>query len=128
MSMHQAFANLEGHSYMSLTTYRKSGQPVPTPVWFVAEGSKLYLLTLGDAGKVKRIRNQPQVMVAPCKANGEVLGEAVAGMARVLDADSGQHANRLLTRKYGVFKRLFDLVHRVTGRYATRVYIEIVPR
>lgn len=127
MSLSRAFSNLEGHSYMSLTIYRKNGQPVSTPVWFAMEGDKLYVLTLGDAGKVKRIRNQPQVLVAPCKVNGEVVGEAVTGIARVLDADSGQYANRLLTRKYGLFKRLFDLVHRITGRYATRVYLEIVP-
>jgi uncharacterized protein len=124
----QVFANLDGHQFMSLTTYRKTGQAVPTPVWFVADGSKLYVMTMGDSGKAKRIRNTGRVMVAPCKANGEVLGEAADGQARLLSAEEGKRANGLLNRKYGVMKRLFDLVHVVRGQVKQRVYLEISPR
>jgi hypothetical protein len=50
------FANLEGQQYMSLVTFRPSGEPVPTPVWFAREGDVLYVTTLKRSGKVKRLR------------------------------------------------------------------------
>lgn len=123
-----AFGNLDGHQFMSLTTYRKAGQAVPTPVWFVADGGKLYVMTMGDSGKAKRIRNNGVVVVAPCKANGEVLGATADGQARQLSTEEGKRANALLNRKYGVMKRLFDLMHLVRGQIGQRVYLEISPR
>ncbi len=124
----RAFTNLDGHQFMSLTTYRKTGQAVPTPVWFVADEGKLYVMTMGDSGKAKRIRNNGMVVTAPCKANGEVLGESAEGRARLLSAEEGKRANGLLNRKYGVMKRLFDLMHVVRGQVNQRVYLEISPR
>jgi PPOX class probable F420-dependent enzyme len=60
------FPNLQGHQFMSLITFRKNGEPVSTVVWFAQEADKLYVLTAADAGKVKRIRQNAQVEVAPC--------------------------------------------------------------
>jgi PPOX class probable F420-dependent enzyme len=117
------FPNLSGHQFMSLTTFRKSGQPVPTPVWFAQVEDKLVVMTQANAGKVKRIRHTARVTVAPCDQRGGVLGEAVAGQARVLDAAEGQTANGHLNRKYGWMKRMFDLFQWLNR--TQRVYLEI---
>lgn len=122
------FKNLDGQQYMSLTTFRKSGEGVSTPVWFAEDNGKLYMLTLHEAGKIKRIRNNAQVTVAPCTVRGEVLGESADGVARILEGDEAVRANNRLTRKYGFFKRGFDLIHRLTGNLNKRLYLEITPR
>src|SRR5260370_23304631 len=80
------FASFAGHKYLNLETFKKSGQGVKTPVWFAAEPSveldsndaKLYVYTIGVSGKVKRIRNNPRVNVAPCDMRGELKGGWVA--------------------------------------------------
>lgn len=128
MATKTGFSNLDGQQYMSLTTFRKTGEGVPTPVWFAEDGGKLYMLTLNNAGKLKRIRNNGAVTVAPCTVRGEILGESADGSARVLSGDEAKRANDLLSRKYGLFKRGFDLIHRLTGKYNTRAYLEISAR
>ncbi|MDX2077668.1 MAG: PPOX class F420-dependent oxidoreductase [bacterium] len=119
-----AFDSFIHAQYMSLKTFRKNGDAVPTPVWFAEENGKIYMLTMAHAGKVKRIRNNSHVEIAPCDVRGR-LKENVAyipAVARLLPAgDEAQQANQRLTRKYGLFKRLFDLAQR--GK--ERVYIEI---
>ncbi|HUN05882.1 MAG TPA: PPOX class F420-dependent oxidoreductase [Aggregatilineales bacterium] len=124
--MASSFSNLTGHQYLSLTTFRKNGQPVPTPVWFAHEGDQLFILTLPGAGKVKRIQHTARVTVAPCDVRGNLLGDAVEAQARILSAEEGASANALLTRKYGLFKRLFDLMGMVRGQGPkNRVYLAI---
>jgi hypothetical protein len=118
-----AFANLAGHQFMKLTTYRKTGQAVPTPVWFAQQGDKLYVITQEDSGKVKRIRHTSRVVVEPCTARGESLGPALEARARELNADEGKLANKALNRKYGVQKVLFDLMGRMSR--SKRTYLEI---
>jgi PPOX class probable F420-dependent enzyme len=111
---------------MSLTTFRKNGQPVPTPVWFVQAGDQLFVLTLPTAGKVKRLRHTTRVTVAPCDARGKLLGEAVEAQARILNKEEGMAANAALTGKYGLIKRLFDLMGMLRGQGpANRVYVAI---
>lgn len=119
----QAFANLQGHQFMSLTTFRKSGASVPTPVWFAQQGEHLYVMTQPDAGKIRRIRSNAQVEVAPCKANGQVLGPSAEAMARVLPPEEAQMADRALSKKYGVMKTLFGLAAKLRGRGFS--YLEI---
>ena len=65
-----AFQNLNGHQYMALTTYRRSGAGVPTAVWFAQDGDRLFIVTQDGSGKVKRIRNNAGVRVAPSDAGG----------------------------------------------------------
>jgi PPOX class probable F420-dependent enzyme len=112
---------LNGAQYMCLTTYKKSGDAIPTPVWFVREGDKVYAFTLATAGKAKRIRNNGKVEIAPCDARGKVLGETASATARILPKEQNDIANRALNKKYGLIKRVFDLVQ--MGR--ERVYIEV---
>ena len=64
---------------MSLISFRKNGTAVPTPVWFSEKDDKLYVMTRSDSGKYKRIRNNPQVRIAPCTMRGKITGPEVAG-------------------------------------------------
>lgn len=120
-----AFAPLYSHKYMLLTTYRKNGDAVPTPVWFAPEHGKLYVMTIGNAGKVKRIRNQAHVTLAPCGQNGKVLGPSIEARARELPAESFSRALHLLKQKYGLMHGLFTFLGRL--RKVQRTFIEIEP-
>lgn len=88
--------------YVSLTTFRKDGTPVATPVWAVADGGELYVWTRSDSWKVKRIRNDGRVTVAPCDVRGRVEegAPAVEGRARLLDEEGLRRVRRLMSRKY----------------------------
>ncbi|MFY1672348.1 PPOX class F420-dependent oxidoreductase [Plantactinospora sp. WMMB334] len=88
--------------YVSLTTYRKDGTAVSTPVWHVPQGAELWIVTEAGSGKVKRIRNNPQVRVQPCSVRGRVAPDApgVTGTARLLDGDGTTRARELLARRY----------------------------
>lgn len=91
---------IQGQNYISLTTLRKNGVGVPTPVWFGEEGGKLYVMTRSDMGKTKRIRNNPQVKVAPCTMRGRVTGAEIAATARILPPEEHARARQAINRKY----------------------------
>ena len=80
------FAAFEGQKYLSLETFRKNGEGVRTPIWFAAEkdggAAVLYIYTIADTGKVKRIRNNPRVRIAPCDMRGNVTGGLGRGAGR----------------------------------------------
>lgn len=89
-----------GQKYISLKTFRKNGAGVATPVWFGEAGDKLYVMTRSDMGKTKRIRNNPQVRVAPCTIRGTVTGTEFAATARILPAQDHAPARQAINRKY----------------------------
>ena len=91
---------LHGQKYLALTTFRKSGQGVVTPVWFAELDGKLYVQTRNDSGKYKRIRNNPAVKVAPCSMRGRVTGPQFAGKARILPREQWPPAKAAVSRKY----------------------------
>ena len=91
---------IEGQKYISLQTFRKTGVGVATPVWFGEEDGKLYVMTRGDMGKTKRIRNNPQVRVAPCTIRGAVTGPEFVATARILPAAEHARARQSINRKY----------------------------
>lgn len=123
-----AFENLQSQQFMNLISYRKSGTAVPTPVWFVQDGSSLYVMTGKDAGKVKRIRNNPRIVVAPSDRAGKPLGAEQSAHAQVItDPAVAAHASALLTRKYGFMKRMFDFVALFSGGRKSRAYVVITP-
>jgi uncharacterized protein len=119
------FPELRGHQFMRLTTFRRNGQPVPTPVWFVERDQKLYVFTRANAGKVKRVRATARAEVAPCDARGTPLGGSAHGRARVLAAGEAAPVYELFIKKYGFQMRFFALLGRLRG--ATPDYLEIVP-
>ncbi|NSW53452.1 MAG: pyridoxamine 5'-phosphate oxidase family protein [Anaerolineae bacterium] len=65
----------DGQAYLNLETRRASGEPVCTPLWFVQDGEVFYFRTLGTSGKVKRMRANPRVRIAPCRVDGALLGD-----------------------------------------------------
>jgi len=91
---------IHAQKYISLTTFRKTGVGVPTPVWFGEDGDKLYVMTRHDLGKAKRIRNNPQVKVAPCTIRGKVTGQEFTATVRILPSEEHQHARETINRKY----------------------------
>jgi uncharacterized protein len=93
-------AAIHGQRYISLTTFRKTGSAVPTPVWFGEEDGKLYVMTRSDMGKTKRIRNNPRVRVASCTIRGRVTGPEFAATACLLPPEEHARARRTITRKY----------------------------
>ena len=93
---------IRGQKYISLTTFRKNGAKIATPVWFGEDGDKLYVMTRSEMGKTKRIRNNPQVTVAPCTMRGKVTGPEVAALARILPPEEHAHARQTINRKYWV--------------------------
>lgn len=117
--------SLNGAQFMSLATFRKSGVAVATPVWFAERGGRLYFLTDRNAGKVKRIRSNQQVTIAPCRANGKVLGDSIPGTARILSESEFASADRLLTAKYGLQKRLLDVYGAIRGRRKDIIFVEV---
>ncbi|MFC9297628.1 PPOX class F420-dependent oxidoreductase [Streptomyces sp. NPDC057011] len=88
--------------YVSLTTFRKDGTPVATPVWAVADGGELCVWTRSDSWKVKRIRNNGRVAVAACDVRGRVAEGApvLEGEARLLDEAGLKRVRALMRRKY----------------------------
>lgn len=91
---------IAGQKYISLTTFRKTGAGVATPVWFGEDDAKLYVMTRSDMGKTKRIRNNPQVRVAPCTIRGKVTGAEFAATARILPPEDHTRARKTINRKY----------------------------
>lgn len=102
--------------YVSLTTFRRNGEAVPTPVWVTSEEDFLLVFTEATSGKVKRIRNNPKVTVAPCDVRGGLQGDPVEGRAELLAApDLVDRAARLLRRKYGWQARAAEAWSRLRG-------------
>ncbi len=105
-------------NYVSLTTFRKSGVAVPTPMWFAESNGIIYIYTGATAGKVKRIRNSGRVTLAPCTANGKVTGEAIEGNARIIsDQQEIAQAEFALAKKYGIQRRVLYIFRSVAGAF-----------
>jgi uncharacterized protein len=108
------FAAFRDQKYLSLETFKKSGESAKTPVWFAADptgdlGSneaRLFIYTIGNTGKVKRIRNNARVRIAPCKIKGEPLGEYMDALAEIITGEEAARAMKLLNKKYFPWKQL----------------------
>jgi PPOX class probable F420-dependent enzyme len=108
-------SEIRGQKYISLATFRKNGEKVATPVWFGEDGNKLYVMTRSDMGKTKRIRNNPQVRVAPCTMRGKITGAEYAALARILPPEEHAHARQAINRKYWMAR--LPLIWRRTDTY-----------
>ena len=123
--------------YLSLTTFKRDGTGVPTPVWFASDDDDHLLVeTDADSYKVKRIRRDPHVRVALCDARGRLQGESVEADARILSEDERERVERLLGRKYRIDRYtvlpVYRLVMRLRGQsshsHQQPVALEITPR
>lgn len=97
---------LGAEKYVLLTTFRRDGRAVPTPLWVVPDGAGLAFWTPDGTGKVKRIRNSGRVTVAACDVRGNVRGEAIEAQARIGDHADRRRIGEGLKRKYGLMGRL----------------------
>ena len=112
--------------YVSLATFRRDGTQVKTPVWFATVDGRLYVVSAGNAGKIKRLRHSSRALVAPSDARGGVRGTWRDATARlVTDGAVIERAHRALLAKYGWQARLLDLASRVAGRIRNRAWIEV---
>lgn len=93
---------LAAGSYLLVTTYKKDGSTVATPVWVVRDGNALGIWTVADSWKVKRIRNRADVLVGPCDVRGNPTGESVPATAEILSPAGTAAYRTLLRRKYGL--------------------------
>jgi PPOX class probable F420-dependent enzyme len=120
--------DLAAGKYLLLTTFRKDGTAVPTPVWVAGDDDgTLYAWSAADAGKVKRIRRSGDVRVGPCDFRGNPTGEQVPATARLLDGPGSDRVRSLIGKKYGLVGKLSLLGSRLRrGRDGT-VAIEIKP-
>lgn len=109
-----------------LTTYRRDGMPVGTPVSIALNGDRAFVRTWDTAGKFKRIRNNPIVEIAPSTFGGRPTGPAIHARARVLSSDESAYAGQLLARKHPILHGiLVPLIHRLRGN--TTMHIELKP-
>ncbi len=118
-------ARLGAGKYLLVTTYRKNGTPVPTPVWVVRDGDALGVWTVADSWKVKRVRNRADVLVGPCDVRGRPTGDQVPATAEICDPAATGRYRRLIARKYGVVGRLTLLGSRLRRGSAGTVGIRI---
>jgi PPOX class probable F420-dependent enzyme len=121
--------------YLSVTSFKRDGTGVATPVWFVADDGKLLVETDGDSFKARRIRRTPAVTVAPCTASGRLRGEPVPAEAAFLPESERERVERLMARKYRVDRVLilpvYRAVQRLRGKSPARgrpVILSITPR
>src|SRR5919198_665523 len=115
-----------GHRYLNLESVKRDGTPVQTPVWFAEEHGVLYVYTLANAGKVKRIRRDPHIRIAPCTMRGTVIGPWIEVEATIVDATTAAHGHALLRHKYGWLKRVGDVFSRPLHRERVVIAIRVL--
>lgn len=109
-----------------LTSYRRDGTPVATPVSIAFDGDHAFFRTYDKAWKARRLRSNPNVEIAPCTFRGRQTGPAIRARARLLSGDEAKQARRALARRHPLLQGLFvPLTHRLM-RYRTLHY-ELTP-
>ncbi len=119
---------LGGERYVRVTTFRRSGEAVATPMICVLDGEYLYTITRSNSGKAKRLRNDPRVRVGASTGRGKPTGPEVGGNARILERDRGGEVDRAFARKYGTFWMIYNRLGRGRRRDTVIVQIEVDER
>lgn len=120
-----SFTTLDRNPFIALTTYRKNGAPVMTPVWFVKQDGKLFIWTAIDSGKAKRLKRNPCVQLGPSNHSGKLLGAVESGQAHFVSQAKYPALDTAFKAKYGWQVTLFSLIWKIQGHQHT--YIEITP-
>jgi PPOX class probable F420-dependent enzyme len=118
-------ASLGASPYVNVTTYRKDGTPVTTPMQVVARGEFLFVWTRPDAGKVKRLRRDPVLRIAPCTLRGRPTGPSFTGIGRIVGGGADEMVRDLMLAKYGWRVRWWLRWQKVRRRGPDRVSIQI---
>lgn len=117
--------DLRGHRYCVVITCRPDGTPAPTALWFGLRDGRVYLRTGASTAKLRRIRRNPEVRIAPSTWRARPLGPPFIGRARLLDSAEEPTAELAIRSNYGWFRRIY--LRLVTGRVAA-AYLEINPQ
>lgn len=103
--------------YLSVTSFKRDGTGVATPVWSISDGTRLFAFTDLHSPKVWRIRRNPHVLIAPCRVNGALRGEPIPGHAEVLTEEADmERVQRLLLNRYKISYRVVMLFYRLGRR------------
>jgi PPOX class probable F420-dependent enzyme len=105
-----------------LTTYRRNGTPVPTPVNLAVDGDRAFFRTYSKAGKTKRLKHNPRIELAPCTVRGRPTGPEVTATARLLEGPECTHARAVIARRHPVFQRFVIPFGHKVSRYTTLHY------
>lgn len=120
-----SFDSLRGHKYAVLVTFRRNGEGVPSPVWFgLSDDGRAYVKTANDVGKVKRIRADGRVLIAPSTMRGKPVGPVIRATARLLPQHEWAQAEQTLVAAYGADRKISE---RMLGGAVEMTYIEIAP-
>jgi PPOX class probable F420-dependent enzyme len=107
--------------YVSVTSFKRDGTGVATPLWFVSDGRRLFALTDAHSAKVRRIRGNPRVLIAPCGSNGKLRSEPLPAHVEVLTATPDlERVQKLLIERYKLSYRLVMLIYRLGRRLRGR--------
>lgn len=122
----KALAAFENEWYSSLTTYKRDGTPIAVPIWHAVGDGRIYMFTEEASFKVKRLRRNPNIELAPCNWRGTVHGPAWKGTGRIVTEPKAiAKAYEALDGKYGWQKWLIDVLSKIAGRYDGRAILEI---
>ena len=113
--MNKNYNNLETFEkakYINIQTYKKTGQPISTPVWFIIKDNKIFFRTSHNSGKIKRIRNNNNVKFALCDIRGKIKGEWYEGIAKI-ENDSDNSILFQINKKYGLSSRIMKIFYKI---------------
>jgi PPOX class probable F420-dependent enzyme len=128
MADKEALARFRDQRTVLLTSYRRDGTPVGTPVNIAVEGDHAFVRTWDTAWKFKRIRNNPEVEIAPSTIRGKPTGPAIHARARVLTGEESKHGGRALAHKHPILQGiLVPLFHRLSGRRTVHLELRASP-
>lgn len=102
---------LENGNYINILTYKKNGEPVSTPVWFIIKDNKIFIRTSNKSGKFKRIKNNNSVKFALCNIRGKIKGEWHNGLAKLEPNNKWVFAK--INKKYGIFAHLMNIIYKI---------------
>ena len=113
--MSEKLEELSNKKYINLETYKKNGDAVQTPVWFVTFEDILYVITRESTGKVKRLANNSNIRLVPCSLNGKPEGEWISGHATLIQGSEAEKAVKLRKKKYGLRALLAGFMTKAKG-------------
>ena len=117
---------IQSSKYINVETYRRSGEAIHTPVWFVESGGIYFFLTRGDSGKVKRLHHNSKIKVAPCKVNGELTGNWFDAEGSFVESEGVVNVIKtLFDQKYGALSRITNVFSKLQRK--KRVFIKVTP-
>ena len=125
MSKNNNISQFLNQKYINLETYRRNGQAVRTTVWFVMDAGTIYIRTDMNSGKVKRIKNNPNVRITPSGARGQLKGKWIEGKIKMAGSLELEHANQLLEQKYGIQGKIIRVFNKIRNTRPTVLSIQI---